>query len=147
MGPVSAARSRNMSLIKSKNTKPELRLRKTLHALGFRYRLHNKELPGRLDIVLRRWHAAIFVNGCFWHGHNCKDFRWPKTRPDFWRAKIGGNQARDRAIIASLASEGWRVMIVWECSLRRLPSAMPVALKVAAWLKSDDAFSEVTEQV
>lgn len=147
MEPVSAARSRNMSRIKSKNTKPEMQLRKALHALGFRYSLHKKSLPGRPDLVLRRWRAVIFINGCFWHGHNCNDFRWPKTRPEFWKKKISGNQARDRAHIASLAAKGWRVMIVWECSLRRLPNPMPVALRVAAWLKSDDVFAEVTERI
>lgn len=145
MTPVSAVRSRNMARIKAKNTKPEVSLRKALHGLGFRFRLHNRSLPGTPDIVLTKWRAVIFVNGCFWHGHDCKDFRWPKTRNEFWRNKIGTNVARDRANVISLLHLGWRVAVVWECSFKREKSATPVASALSVWLKSDVDFIALRE--
>jgi DNA mismatch endonuclease, patch repair protein len=107
-----------MAAIKGSHTKPELLIRKALHAAGFRYRLHAKSLPGKPDLVFPRYRAAIFVNGCFWHGHDCHLFRWPGTRPDFWRAKIGGNIARDERTRSQLAEAGWRVADIWECTLK-----------------------------
>lgn len=93
-------------------------IRKLLHAAGFRYLLHVKNLPGKPDLVFPRYWAVIFVNGCFWHGHDCHLFRWPGTRPEFWRAKIGGNIARDLRARGQLAEAGWRVADIWECTLK-----------------------------
>lgn len=131
-------RSRMMRGIQSKDTQPELRLRRALHALGFRYRLHAKELPGRPDMVFPKYRAVVFVHGCFWHGHECPVFRWPKTRPEFWRAKIEANRARDDRKIQALQALGWRVAVVWECDLRQPVTADGLASEIAAWLKSAD---------
>lgn len=130
-----ATRSRMMSGIRGKNTKPELLIRKALHARGFRYRLHC-DLPGKPDICLPKHQAVIFVHGCFWHGHECHLFKWPATRPEFWRAKIGRNREVDRAAEVRLACDGWRVAVVWECSLKgraRLPLEL-VTDECEAWL-------------
>ena len=113
-----ATRSRMMSGIRGKDTKPELLVRKWLHARGYRFRLHRRDLPGNPDIVLPKYRTVIFVHGCFWHGHECKDFKWPKTRPDFWKAKIGGNVARDASNIIDLEKLDWAVIVVWECETR-----------------------------
>jgi DNA mismatch endonuclease (patch repair protein) len=112
-----ATRSRMMSGIRGKDTKPELMIRKALHARGFRYRLHC-DLPGKPDICLPKYRAVIFVHGCFWHGHGCHLFKWPKTRPEFWQAKIERNCALDLASQEKLFEAGWRIATVWECSLK-----------------------------
>lgn len=112
-------RSRMMSNIKNADTRPEILVRKILHRAGFRYRLHRKDLFGRPDIVLPKYGLAIFVNGCFWHGHkNCHLFRLPKSRQEFWASKIGGNIERDARNIDFLRTENWRVGVIWECALR-----------------------------
>ncbi|MUP39905.1 DNA mismatch endonuclease Vsr [Labilibaculum sp. 44] len=112
-------RSYNMSRIKGKNTKPELVVRRFLFANGFRYRLHAKNLPGKPDIVLPKYKTVIFVNGCFWHGHqNCKYFVPPKTRTEWWLQKITNTQNRDRQAQTELQSLGWRVITIWECELK-----------------------------
>ena len=111
-------RSKNMAAIKGKNTKPEMLVRKYLHAQGFRYRLHDKKLPGSPDIVLRKYKTVIFVHGCFWHGHDCKYFKLPMTRTEFWQLKIQANRQRDSVAIEQLATDGWNVIVVWECALR-----------------------------
>lgn len=130
-----------MSAIRSRNTKPELVLRRGLHALGFRYRLHSRNLPGRPDLVFVKYRAVIFVNGCFWHGHNCDLFRWPKTREDFWRRKIGDTVERDRATHAALIEAGWRTGIVWECAMKGRGRYDPASLvaAVANWLHSGES--------
>lgn len=107
-----------MSHIRSKNTKPEVRLRKELFRLGYRYRLNVKRLPGSPDIVLAKYRTCIFVNGCFWHGHkDCPKFVLPKTNAEFWLAKIENNRERDLRDYTFLESLGWRVIVVWECEL------------------------------
>jgi DNA mismatch endonuclease (patch repair protein) len=112
-------RSFNMSQIKSKDTKPELLVRKFLFAHGFRYKLHDKKLPGRPDIVLPKLKTVIFVHGCFWHGHeNCKYFVEPKTRTEFWLVKIQGNTQRDKVNFVKLKDEGWKVFVIFECELK-----------------------------
>lgn len=112
-------RSRMMASIRGRDTKPELMVRQYLHGCGFRYRLHVRELPGRPDLVLPKWKAAVFVHGCFWHGHEgCRYFRVPATRTDFWVAKIRGNAERDARAEAALIGAGWRVIVLWECALR-----------------------------
>lgn len=107
-----------MAGIRGGNTKPEMILRRALHALGLRYRLHDRSLPGKPDLVFRSRGAVIFVNGCFWHGHDCHLFRWPGSRADFWRAKISGNIIRDRKVRENLSTSGWRVLDIWECTLK-----------------------------
>jgi len=107
-----------MRAIRSKNTKPELLIRKALHAAGFRFRLHVARLPGKPDIVLPKYKTAIFVHGCFWHGHNCKYFRLPQTRPEFWRDKIEANRARDAKDLELLKGMGWHVILIWECATK-----------------------------
>lgn len=111
-------RQRNMSRIKGKDTKPEMLVRRGLHARGLRYRLHDRLLPGRPDLVFSAHHAAVFVHGCFWHHHGCLLSKLPATRQDFWLAKLSANAARDRLAIEALHAKGWRVLVIWECSLR-----------------------------
>lgn len=127
-----------MSGIRAKDTKPEMILRRGLHAQGFRFRLHDRRLPGSPDLVFSGRRAVIFVHGCFWHGHSCHLFRLPATRPDFWRAKIEGNIRRDEASVAMLSATGWRVLTVWECALKgrqRLPLEVVVD-RASDWLIS-----------
>jgi DNA mismatch endonuclease (patch repair protein) len=115
-----ATRSRMMSGIRGKNTKPEMIVRRVLHKAGFRYRLHDKRLPGKPDIVLPKYKTVIFVHGCFWHGHDCKAFKWPKTRKEFWKNKIAGNIERDIQRQHTLTETGWRVVQLWECDVRKM---------------------------
>lgn len=113
-------RSYNMSQIRSKNTKPEELVRRTLFAAGFRYRKNDKRLPGHPDIVLPKYKTVIFVNGCFWHGHEgCRYFVWPKSNTEYWHLKIKRNIERDEQTYILLQKIGWRVLIVWECELKR----------------------------
>lgn len=112
-------RSLNMSRVRNRDTAPEKFVRKALFAAGFRYRLHSKHLPGRPDIVLRRYRVAILVHGCFWHGHTCPRGRRPNSNTAFWSEKIDRNTARDRAIVAAIKNEGWKVKVVWQCDLER----------------------------
>jgi DNA mismatch endonuclease (patch repair protein) len=111
-------RSRMMSGIRGKDTKPEMIIRRGLHARGFRFRLHDRTLPGKPDLVFPKYRAVIFVHGCFWHGHECHLFKWPKTRVEFWREKIEGNRARDVRVALELRGSGWDVIEVWECQLK-----------------------------
>ena len=134
-----------MSRIRAENTKPEMAVRRGLHAAGFRYRLHVRSLPGRPDIVLRRYGAVVFVHGCFWHGHDCALFRWPATRPELWREKIGRNRDRDAQQTAALLDAGWRVATVWECALKgrlRLPEGVAPE-RLEQWLRSDARILEI----
>nr|WP_170335650.1 very short patch repair endonuclease [Ruegeria arenilitoris] len=134
-------RSRNMAAIRGEDTKPELIIRRGLHARGFRYRLHGRKLPGRPDLVLPKYQAVIFVNGCFWHGHQCPLFKWPKTREEFWRNKIGGNVARDQKNFAALQAADWRVATVWECALKGKgrQNVADVIDTLSQWLSCGDA--------
>ena len=120
-----------MAAIKGKNTKPEMRVRSALHSLGFRYRLHRKDLAGKPDIVLPKHRTVVFVHGCFWHCHDC---RWgrvtPATRPEFWAAKRGGNVERDGRHTAALKAAGWKVVTIWECETRT-EETLRAALHVA----------------
>lgn len=113
-------RSYNMSRIKGKDTKPELLVRKFLHKNGFRYRLHVKDLPGKPDIVLPKYKTVIFIHGCFWHGHEgCRFYVVPKTRTEWWLNKINGNTANDTKAESLLQADGWRVIKIWECELKK----------------------------
>jgi DNA mismatch endonuclease, patch repair protein len=129
----------NMSRIRAKDTKPEMLLRRGLHALGLRYRLHRRDLPGCPDLVFPRHNAVLFVHGCFWHGHQCHLFKVPETRREFWLKKISGNVERDKRVIEVLRDEGWRVLTVWECALRgtRRHDLEEVLSKTAAFLAGD----------
>lgn len=128
-----------MSGIRGRNTKPEILVRSLLHCQGFRFRLHASELPGKPDILLPRYRAAIFVHGCFWHGHDCSLYRLPGTRTDFWRDKVDRNRAADSRARDALLVADWRVAVVWECAMRG-SGADPVRVgqQLAGWLRSDD---------
>lgn len=108
----------NMSNIRGRDTRPEMLIRRGLHARGLRYRLQDRSLPGRPDLVFPKYRAVILVHGCFWHGHTCPMFRLPGTRPEFWTAKIDANRARDVRAAEALSAQDWRVLTIWECSLR-----------------------------
>lgn len=129
-------RSRLMSRIRGRDTCLEIRVRKALYRLGFRYRLGRRDVPGKPDLVLARYRAAIFIHGCFWHGHDCELFRLPKTRRRFWSRKIEGNRARDQTVAVQIAAMGWRRCVVWECSVRGLgdDAVDTVAWRIADWL-------------
>lgn len=140
-------RSRMMSSIKGKNTSPELTIRKALHSRGFRYRIHPAELPGKPDLLLPKFKAAIFIHGCFWHGHDCRYFKTPKTRTEFWLKKIEGNKARDQKQTEALISRGWRVLIIWECAIRQMKSEKSTTLieLVTEWILSDTSTKTLSE--
>lgn len=108
-------RSERMSRIRDKDSKAELLVRRLTHGMGYRYRLHTKDLPGKPDLVFRSRRKVIFVHGCFWHGHECKLGRMPKSRLEFWGNKIGSNRERDSRVLADLAAQGWRALVIWEC--------------------------------
>lgn len=137
-------RSEMMSRIGGKDTKPEMLIRRALHARGFRYRLHVGKLPGRPDIVLPRFRAAIFIHGCFWHAHEgCRYFRIPGTRTGFWTAKLHGNRDRDRTKEAALRAAGWRTLVVWECAIKSIP-VDSLANTIVSWLASGDLVGEIS---
>ena len=132
----SKTRSRMMAGIRGKETRPELALRRSLHALGFRYRLHARDLPGRPDLVLPKFEAVIFVHGCFWHRHSgCRYASMPSTRSEFWSAKFAANLARDTLVRRELQEAGWRVAVVWECALRTEQAVTAASTAVGSWLQ------------
>lgn len=140
-----ATRSRMMSGIRGKNTRPEISIRKAVHRLGFRYRLHSSTVTGKPDMVFPATRAVVFVNGCFWHGHDCKFFRLPSTRPEFWAAKIAANKTRDAFVRRELEKTGWRHLTIWECAVRGQKVDAPdrVAKRVAKWLLSKARHGEI----
>jgi DNA mismatch endonuclease (patch repair protein) len=129
----------NMSRIRSRDTTPEILVRKGLHAAGFRFRLHQRQLPGRPDLVLARYRTVIFINGCFWHSHGCHISRIPDTRQEYWKPKLDRNATRDREAQEALRVAGWRVVRVWECALRgRTRLTEDSALqKIADFIRND----------
>lgn len=136
-----SVRSALMSRIRGKHTTPEKSVRSMLWRDGFRFRLHAKELAGRPDIMLPKWTAVVFVNGCFWHGHaNCRLFRLPNTRPEFWLQKLSANRARDLRTITALQDSSWRVAVVWECALHEDAAGLQAAL--AQWVRGGPQFIE-----
>ncbi len=138
-----ATRSRTMAAIRSKDTKPEKWVRSALHQQGFRFRLHNKKLPGTPDLVLRKYHAVIFVNGCFWHQHQgCNAAHLPKTRQEFWEKKFTRNMARDQKVLYQLKVLGWRAAIVWECGLKKKIRGATLQ-HLSAWLCSGAEYFEM----
>jgi DNA mismatch endonuclease, patch repair protein len=136
----------NMSRIRGQDTAPEITIRRALHARGFRFRLQNRKLPGRPDIVLPKYQTVIFVHGCFWHRHECALFKWPTSRREFWEQKILRNCERDKLALMKLQEMGWRVLIIWECTLKG-PARLPlpsVIEECANFLRSPDIrFDEI----
>jgi DNA mismatch endonuclease (patch repair protein) len=135
----------NMSRIRGKHTAPELAVRQILHRGGFRYRLHRRDLPGKPDVVLPRYRAAILINGCFWHGHDCSLFRTPTTRAAFWNDKIEKNRRRDAIAVQRLTELGWRTLCVWECAIKgrkRLPDA-ELARRMVAFVTGEELTDEI----
>jgi DNA mismatch endonuclease (patch repair protein) len=141
----SAVRSRMMSGIGGKNTRPEILVRKSLFAAGYRFRLHRKDLPGAPDIVLPTRKIAVFVHGCFWHMHaGCKFAKLPMSNAVFWEAKLRGNSARDKRSIDALRSLGWRILIVWECATRGATSPAQLGLDLTRWIAGSDPTGEIS---
>ena len=127
-----------MAAIKGKDTKPEMIVRKFLFAHGFRYRLHDKRLPGKPDIVLPKYKTVIFIHGCFWHRHqNCKYFVVPKTRTEWWLNKINGNVANDKKVRSSLKKDGWKIITIWECELkpRKITTTLQKLIQKIHWVR------------
>ena len=141
-------RRQNMSAIRSGNTRPELLIRHALFARGFRYRLHDKKLPGKPDVVLPKYRAVIRINGCFWHFHGCNLSKLPETRRAWWKEKLEKTKSRDSLVFDALRSQGWRVLTVWECSFRNTGTPPDVAISEIAdvlsdWLRSESMELEV----
>ena len=128
-----------MSGIKGRDTKPELMIRTALFREGFRYRLNNSHLPGKPDILFPRYNAAVLVHGCFWHGHDCELFKWPRTRAEFWKSKITSNRERDNRTEQQLRELGWRTLLVWECALKGKHRLLfdDVISDITGWLRGD----------
>ncbi len=139
-------RSAMMAGIRAKDTKPELTIRKALFASGFRFRLHNRKLPGSPDIVLAKHHVAIFVHGCFWHlHHNCKLSKIPATRTDFWAKKLTANTTRDTQATDQLLALGWRVLVVWECHIRANRNCSELQQQLTQWIHDHDSFGQLPD--
>lgn len=138
-------RSRMMSGIRGKNTTPEMVVRSTLFAAGYRFRLHRRDLPGAPDVVLPSSKVAIFVHGCFWHMHaGCKNARLPSTRTEFWHDKLEGNVKRDQRAIDALRSERWRVLIVWECATRDATALAGMSESLSRWIEGGEPSGEIS---
>ncbi|MEP7295232.1 MAG: very short patch repair endonuclease [Burkholderiales bacterium] len=138
-------RSRMMSGIRGKNTKPEMVVRRASFAAGYRFRLHRRDLPGAPDIVLPGRKVAVFVHGCFWHMHaGCRYARLPSTRPEFWLEKLEGNVARDHRAIESLLADGWRVLTVWECATRGAEPSAAISKALSSWIECSEQTGEIS---
>ncbi|MCZ3063569.1 DNA mismatch endonuclease Vsr [Acinetobacter baumannii] len=144
-----ATRSRIMAAIKSRNTTPELLIRSMLHRRGFRFRLHVKDLPGKPDIVLPKYHSVIFINGCFWHGHsNCRLYKLPRTRTEYWKNKVDRNQLNDRRSIELLRAKNWRVCVIWECKIKAEKKNLNELIDIISdFLNSVTPFLEIRENL
>ena len=139
-------RSRMMSGIRGKNTKPEVLVRRILFAAGYRFRLHRRDLPGSPDIVMPGRKVAIFVHGCFWHLHEgCRFMKLPGTRTEFWKTKLQGNNERDLQAVTKLNSMGWRVLWVWECATRPTDAGVTLPAKLQAWIEGQSTFGQIGE--
>ena len=127
-----------MQAIRAQDTKPEMVVRRMLHRMGFRYRLHVRSLPGTPDIVLPKYRAIVQVQGCFWHGHNCHYFKLPNTRREFWEGKINDNRCRDQKAHQALLEQGWRVALIWECALKG-KAKKEFTEMLSAWIRSKNS--------
>lgn len=137
-------RSINMSKIRSRNTKPEIFVRSMLHRMGYRFRLNRKDIFGHPDIVLPKRRIAIFVHGCFWHGHqNCPKSKLPSTNTEFWASKISGNIERDRLVKNTLIELGWRVLVIWQCSMKNKEKQAELSSKIKKWVDGDEVFGDI----
>lgn len=137
-------RSALMSRIRGSDTKPEIAVRRGLHRAGFRFRLHQRNLLGRPDLVLAKYRAVLFVHGCFWHHHTgCRLAYRPKSQTKFWEEKFRQNRARDRRVERDLLRAGWRVLLVWECALRKVPDRVTALNQIKRWLRNGSARGEV----
>lgn len=137
-----------MAGIRSKNTRPELFIRKELHALGFRYRLHDRKIPGKPDLVFPKYGALIDVRGCFWHGHDCDYFKPPVTNPEFWARKVTENRQRDARNLKAQTEAGWRSLIVWECAVRKAgkqPDESALIPAIACWLRGSSQHAVIDQ--
>lgn len=141
----SEKRSEVMSRITGKDTEPEIKIRKTLHGLGYRYSLHKKNLPGKPDIYLRKYNGLIEINGCYWHGHDCHFFKWPENNKEFWKNKIRRTKERDRNNFKKLQNMGYRLLVIWECAITGKTSLDFEMLidYIIRWLHSDIKFKEI----
>lgn len=142
-------RSKMMSAVRAKNTKLEIEIRRRLFAQGFRYRLHARDLPGTPDIVLPKYSAIVFVHGCFWHYHGCSRSTIPDSRRDWWRKKLEDNRTRDAKVLTEFRRDGWRVVVIWECSVRRpgidrQKALDRVCLRVGKFLRSKRNLLEIS---
>lgn len=141
-------RSRMMSGIRGKDTKPEMIVRRALFAAGFRFRLHRRDLPGAPDVVLPARGIAVFIHGCFWHMHEgCSLAKLPATRPDFWKAKLEGNVERDQRTVEALLAQDWRVLVVWECATKDKAAASTLPETLSAWIEGTARFGEISAGV
>lgn len=137
-------RSEMMSGIRGRNTKPEMQVRKALFGMGYRFRLHRKDLPGRPDVVLPGRRIVIFVHGCFWHGHqHCRYATTPSTRTEFWAIKLDNNRKRDIRDLAALQAAGWRTLVIWECYLRQPSWQTSLAAELREWIEGDQGSAEL----
>lgn len=136
-------RSRMMAGIRGKDTAPELLIRRALFARGLRYKLHDKKLPGKPDLVFPRYGAVVFVHGCFWHAHDCSLFRLPGTRTEWWREKLARNQANDSRHMAALREAGWRVATVWECAVKKRDRIDSIADQLAEFVRGKTTLLEI----
>ena len=145
----SVARSRNMAAVKAENTAPELAIQELLVAKGFVFDTHDRKLPGRPDIVLEEYRAIVQVHGCFWHKHDCHLFKWPATRPEFWRSKIGRTEVRDSEVLYQLKRDDWRVLIVWECAIKYCTAdeLRLVADQIATWIVGPSEYGEIPSPI
>lgn len=143
-----AERSRNMARIRSKNTEPEMCIRKGLHALGYRYILHSAKIPGKPDIVLPKYRAVIFIHGCYWHGHDCGQAKLPKSNGSYWLPKIARNQERDARNLAAVEAAGWRHLVIWECAFRRKGEIglEETVREAAEWVTNGDNSAEIQQK-
>lgn len=135
-----------MSGIRAKNTAPELYVRQRLHAKGFRFRLHAKDIPGKPDIVLPKHNALIQVHGCFWHGHGCKQCKTPATNTEFWQEKISSNQQRDNQNLCKQKENGWRTLVIWECAIRlsiQQKASFDLIESIGLWLNSNNSAAHI----
>ena len=142
-------RSRMMSSVRAKDTKLELEVRRRLFAMGFRYRLHRKSLPGTPDMVFPKYRAVLFVNGCFWHHHGCHLSTLPNTRRSWWKKKLEGNRKRDSKVVSDLKDIGWRILVIWECGFRkpktdRVKALNRIAGRAGSFLKSERELLEIS---
>jgi len=139
-----ATRTKIMSSVGQRNTKPEMKIRRALHALGFRYRLNVRSLPGSPDLVFPKYRSVIFVQGCFWHSHDCKYATKPATRKEFWAKKFESNRKRDKKKALELRNQEWRVLVVWECATKGDESSLEkTVMSIVNWLESDEKEGEI----